>query len=136
MGYAENLIQNGHPAAPWLDDGTWTDTNEGFEIVGYEPLHLYSKTVKKGIITLGGNYGDSISPMYVVLVAPGSQQEPIKQAPILNPIEDKSINVGSLLELAISANDPDGDFLTYSTTTLPEGASFDTTTNTLSLIHI
>ena len=69
VGYAESLIVDGHPEAPWLDDGTWLDTKEGFEIVDWEPMRFYVKTFKKGGVILGGNYGDSIPPRYVVLVA-------------------------------------------------------------------
>ncbi len=57
---------------------------------------------------------------------------PINRAPILNPIGDKSINEGSLLEFAISASDPDGDHLTYSADNLPVGATFDPATRTFS----
>ncbi len=55
---------------------------------------------------------------------------PINRAPILNPIGDKSIDEGSLLEFTISASDPDGDPLTYSADHLPAGATFDPATCT------
>jgi hypothetical protein len=71
VGYAESLIEDGHSEAPWLDDGTWTDTGEGFEIVDWEPMRFYAKTFKKGGVILGGNYGNEDTPMYIVLVARG-----------------------------------------------------------------
>jgi M6 family metalloprotease-like protein/uncharacterized repeat protein (TIGR01451 family) len=48
----------------------------------------------------------------------------VNRPPVLNPIGDKTINEGQLLEFTISATDPDGDSLTYSATGLPSGASF------------
>ncbi|MEA1905720.1 MAG: LamG-like jellyroll fold domain-containing protein, partial [Euryarchaeota archaeon] len=52
--------------------------------------------------------------------------------PVLDPIGDKSITEGSLLEFTISASDPDGDPLTYSADNLPTGATFDPATRTFS----
>jgi len=53
--------------------------------------------------------------------------------PVLNPIGEKSAKEGQLLQFTISATDPDaGDTLTYSTSNLPPGASFDSLTQTFS----
>ena len=57
----------------------------------------------------------------------------INQPPTLDPIGNKSVNEGSLLEFTISATDPDtGDTLTYSASNLPSGATFDAGTQTFS----
>ncbi|MGE5604830.1 MAG: putative Ig domain-containing protein, partial [Bacteroidota bacterium] len=45
-------------------------------------------------------------------------------------IVGQTLDEGHLLQFTISATDPDGDVLTYSTTGLPEGASFDPSTQT------
>jgi beta propeller repeat protein len=55
---------------------------------------------------------------------------PSNQAPILNPIGNKTVNEGELLEFTISATDTDGDNLTYSAINLPQGATFNTQTAT------
>src|SRR5207237_1171505 len=47
------------------------------------------------------------------------------RAPVLAPIGSKSGSEGSLLTFTISATDADGDGLTYTTSALPAGASFD-----------
>jgi phage-related protein len=52
--------------------------------------------------------------------------------PVLNPIGNKSINVGQILQFTISATDPDGNQLTYSASDLPFRASFNATTRTFS----
>jgi hypothetical protein len=52
--------------------------------------------------------------------------------PVLDSIGDKSVIEGQLLQVTISAIDPDGDTLTYSASNLPQGASFDSLTQTLS----
>ncbi len=54
------------------------------------------------------------------------------RAPVLNEIEAKSANENELLEFSVSAQDPDGDTLTYSAHNLPEGAQFDAETATFS----
>ena len=49
----------------------------------------------------------------------------VNRAPELGSIGDKTISEGSELNFTISANDPDGNALEYTTSTLPDGASFD-----------
>jgi PKD repeat protein len=46
-------------------------------------------------------------------------------APELSPIGNKNVNEGQLLQFTVTASDPDGDSLTYSTSALPSGAQFD-----------
>ena len=52
------------------------------------------------------------------------------QAPVLNPIGNKTVDEGNLLQFTISASNPDGDALTYSASNLPEAASFSPSTRT------
>ena len=67
-----------------------------------------------------------------VQVSVVSGQVAINQPPSLDPIGARSANEGDPLIFIISATDADGDQLVYSTSTLPEGASFDTGTLTFS----
>lgn len=54
------------------------------------------------------------------------------QPPVLDPIGDKSVTEGDLLEFVVSGGDPDGDAVTYSASNLPEGATFDAATGAFS----
>ncbi len=55
------------------------------------------------------------------------------QAPVLDPIGNKTVNEGQNLSFTLSATDPDsGDTLTYSASNLPPGATFDPVTRTFS----
>jgi len=56
----------------------------------------------------------------------------VNSAPVLDLIGDRSVNANGLLEFTISAIDPDGDSLTYSASSLPEGSSFDAETQVFS----
>jgi len=47
-----------------------------------------------------------------------------KQPPVLDPIGNRTVNEGQLLQFSISATDPDKDMLTYSAQNLPAGAAF------------
>jgi hypothetical protein len=48
----------------------------------------------------------------------------INQAPVLYEIGPRSTDEGTALVFTISADDPDGDTMTYSATGLPDGATF------------
>jgi hypothetical protein len=50
------------------------------------------------------------------------------QAPILNPIGSKSVVKGKVLTFTLSASDPDGNALVYSSPNLPAGATLNPTT--------
>jgi hypothetical protein len=52
------------------------------------------------------------------------------QAPVLNPVGNKSVNAGEILSFTLSAVDPDGDTLTYASSNLPPGAILDHATGT------
>ncbi|MHC1583786.1 MAG: putative Ig domain-containing protein [Methanosarcinales archaeon] len=47
------------------------------------------------------------------------------RAPVLDHIDDRSVDENDLLEFTVNASDPDGDILTYSASNLPDGATFD-----------
>lgn len=52
----------------------------------------------------------------------------IDRPPIFNNIRQQNITAGQRLNFRISANDPDGDIIQYTTSMLPAGANFNTTT--------
>lgn len=55
----------------------------------------------------------------------------VNHAPVLQPIGNKCLTYGQLLQFTIKATDPDSaDILTFSATGLPSGAQFDTATHT------
>ncbi|MFW5639690.1 MAG: putative Ig domain-containing protein, partial [Thermodesulfobacteriota bacterium] len=49
----------------------------------------------------------------------------VNQPPRLDPIEDKNVSEGELLEFPVTATDPENDLLTYQASGLPPGAEFD-----------
>ncbi|MFH1111938.1 MAG: S8 family serine peptidase [Patescibacteria group bacterium] len=57
---------------------------------------------------------------------------PGNQYPYITPIGDKSVNFGNALTFRINASDPEGDTLTYSVDSLPQGASFNPATHIFS----
>jgi hypothetical protein len=56
----------------------------------------------------------------------------INRPPVLANIGNKTVTEDQPLQFTISATDPDGDSLTYSTSNLPTGANFETSTLTFS----
>jgi hypothetical protein len=51
-------------------------------------------------------------------------------APVLNPIANQQVNEAATLTFTVNASDPDGGLLTYSASSLPQGATFDNATRT------
>ena len=54
----------------------------------------------------------------------------VDRAPVLTPIGNKAVSEGTQFQLTVSATDPDGDPVTYSASSLPPGATFDSATQT------
>ncbi|MBI4598265.1 MAG: putative Ig domain-containing protein [Candidatus Omnitrophica bacterium] len=54
----------------------------------------------------------------------------VNRPPVLAPIGNKTVELRQTVNVTISATDPDGDALTYKTSVLPPGASFDAATRT------
>lgn len=52
--------------------------------------------------------------------------QPQNHAPILNPIGNKTVEVGKVLEFTVTASDADNDPLTFSAAPLPAGTTFNT----------
>jgi hypothetical protein len=77
-------------------------------------------------VVVGDINGHSVSVNVV------NGQVSIDHPPALTTIGSKTVNEGSLLSFTVSASDPDGDTLTYSTSNLPTGASFNASTRTFS----
>ncbi len=56
------------------------------------------------------------------------------RAPVFTPIGAQRVAENQMLQFLVTANDPDGDDLVYSTGALPAGASFDATARSFSWI--
>jgi hypothetical protein len=56
----------------------------------------------------------------------------VNRAPVFEPVGTRQTVEGRNLEFYVKANDPDGDALTYSSSQLPTGASFDPNTRLFS----
>ncbi len=54
----------------------------------------------------------------------------VNRAPVLNPVGSKSVNENANLNFIVSGSDPDGNPLTFSTSALPPGATFNASTRT------
>ena len=73
-----------------------------------------------------GSVGIDVSSLIII--------RDLNRPPILDPIGDKTVDEGQLLEFVITATDPEGTRLTYSASNLPTGAIFDTGTGRFSWI--
>ncbi len=59
----------------------------------------------------------------------------VNRPPVLDPIGQRSVNEGQLLQFVVTGSDPDpGDQLIFSASNLPSGAAFDPNTRTFSWI--
>lgn len=58
----------------------------------------------------------------------------VNAPPVLDPIGERTVNEGELLTVIVSAEDPDGDPLTYTASPLPFGSSFNALARTFSWV--
>lgn len=104
------------PAGATLDSNTgafsWTPT--------YDQAGNYSTTFRAD--------SGAASSTTTITIAIANVNRP----PVLAPVGNKAVASGSTLTVQLSATDPDSDVLTYGATNLPPGATFNTTTGTLS----
>jgi len=127
-----------NPDAPYHKGGLITfsaDGNvpEGVRIIEYE--WKVDDSIKSNLASFSDN-SLPVGPHTVSLRVKDSEDlwsdpvtkgiEIINSPPVINPIGNKVINGGQLLEFAVSASDPDGDALIYSAEGLPPGATFTT----------
>src|SRR5262249_38291089 len=61
---------------------------------------------------------------------------PANRPPVLDPIRNKTTEVGAALSFVVSATDPDGDALTFSAAPLPANATFDPVTREFTLAPV
>ena len=99
--------------------GTLTDN-----VFMWTPTHDDAGTYTVGFSVTDGKHTNSRTTVITV--------NNVDRAPELQVIGNKEINENMLLEFAISANDPDGDAVTYSVAGLPAGATFDAGAGTFS----
>jgi len=52
----------------------------------------------------------------------------LNNAPVLDPIGDKTVDANNQLQFTVTASDPDGDSVTLSASNLPTGSDFDAST--------
>jgi VCBS repeat-containing protein len=93
--------------------------------VTYTPDPNYNGTDS---FTYVANDGQADSNLATVSIA----ITPMNDPPVLATVGDKTIAESALLAFNLSASDPDGDVLTFSTAGLPEGATFDRATGAFS----
>lgn len=103
---------------------------------------LYSETAPNAFFTplaSGGSPTSSTPASYRMEVYDnwyGSSPPPstpyTNHAPALSPIGAKSVVAGDTLSFIVSATDSDGDTLAFSTSNLPSGAAFSSSTRTFS----
>ncbi len=75
---------------------------------------------------------NNINDIYFQLIGTSAFVPPTNHTPMLDPIGNRTVNEGELIEFAVNATDVDNDVLTYSASNLPLGAAFNTSTGLFS----
>lgn len=114
--YSTSNLPTGATFDPGTQTFSWTPT---YGQAGSYPNIIFT-------VTDNGNPMKSASEEITITVSNANRP------PILNPIGNRQIAEGQTLQFTISATDPDGNGLTYSTGNLPEGASFNPITRIFS----
>jgi hypothetical protein len=100
--------------------GSFTDNHNGTGTIhfapGFEDAGVYSSI--EVVATDDGTPNLSDKKSFTLTV------NNVNRAPALTPIADQTMNEGEVLEIPISATDPDGDVITLSVNNLPRFGSF------------
>ncbi|MCP4261686.1 MAG: hypothetical protein GY774_29915, partial [Planctomycetes bacterium] len=102
-----------------------TTSNTTYQDTGLSSSTTYTYTVSA--YDAAGNESGQVSASSATTL---SLPVPVNNPPVLSPVGNKSVNEGHALSFTISATDPDGDTLSYTTNNLPSGASFNENTRT------
>jgi Putative Ig domain len=110
----------------WTASGALVDVNRLLAGVRFVPASNVNMNV-----TITTNVSDGVSSVTGSKVMTGIS---VNDAPVLTPIGNKTVNEVTLLQFTVNAGDVDGPSqnLSYSTSRLPKGATFDLTTRTFS----
>ncbi len=128
-----------HPFAQWNPtiSGTWAvylqeDQEGGLHARAYDFLTNSDLQLSS---YPGAQVGDVVGGTSVMWLDTGNNtlyflklKPVINQPPVMTSIPDKVAITGQMLSFKVLVTDPDGDPLTYSTSSLPAGAQFNTAT--------
>jgi len=115
-----------------IDTIQWEGFREGVDDTRYVASLIKKEgsiTSAKSIVTAGLSHNENMTSIRKKVIAQILPSQ-INRAPVLAAIGNKSADTGSPLTFTVSANDPDGNSLTYSATNLPTNATFNPTTRT------
>jgi hypothetical protein len=117
LSYSASNLPTGAAFDPLNQTFTWTPD--------YTQAENYNV-----LFTVTDNGTPPMSASETITITVGNVNRP----PILNPIGDKTVDEGQLLQFTITAEDPDGNELIYSASNLPSGAAFDPGSQTFTWI--
>ncbi|TFH43005.1 MAG: hypothetical protein E4G94_05475, partial [ANME-2 cluster archaeon] len=108
--------------------------DDNISISGYVLTFNYTIAVEDKPVLITVTDAGGLSSSQTVFITSAAPVPAIitNDPPILKTIGSRKINVGNKLSFTISASDPDGDVLEFSTSNMPEGASFNPVTRTFS----
>ncbi len=117
---AESLVVSSEPWECGSGQGMLPDIRpgEGYTLV-------ISLMNEQGAVRYRGTKDGLRVRMGRITDARGIDLERLNLVPVFEEIEAKEVRAGQTLEFRVNAVDPDGDPITYSVLSLPEGASFD-----------
>ncbi|MDD5772933.1 MAG: Ig-like domain-containing protein [bacterium] len=90
------------------------------------PQYNQAGNYESVLFTVTDNGVPPVSSSETITITVGNVNHP----PVLNPIGNKAVAAGELLEFVITGSDVDGDILTYTAANLPPGAYFNPSTQT------
>ena len=121
----EKIVATGGPWACNIGEGTITSVAEGDNYL----VTISLKDSSGSVIFHGSKGGLQVIPGQItdagVIELTGTNNPPV-----FDSIAPQQVNEGQAVTFTVNATDPDGDTLTYSSTSLPAGAAYDPSTRT------
>jgi hypothetical protein len=100
------------------DGSSFTTQSDGTALFSWTPGYAQAGNHSvEFVVTDDGAPAQSDSERVILSVGE------VNRPPSLDPIGDRSVNEGAALSIVITANDPDGDSLSFAADSLPDGAT-------------
>jgi hypothetical protein len=104
-------------ASPLPGGAAFDDNHDGSGTLNWTPTYEQSGDYEITFYATDDSLATDSEPITVTV-------DNVNRAPVMDAVNDTSVQVGELIEIEVTASDPDDDVVTFGSNNLPDGSSF------------